>query len=35
MEFEKELLAGGKYREQEEIESWRAKDPIDRYGESS
>ncbi len=32
MEFEKELLAGGKYRELEEIESWRAKDPIDRYG---
>jgi acetoin:2,6-dichlorophenolindophenol oxidoreductase subunit alpha len=32
MEFEKELLAGGKYRELEEIEQWRAKDPIDRYG---
>jgi pyruvate dehydrogenase E1 component alpha subunit len=32
MEFEKELLAGGKYREPEEIEQWRAKDPIDRYG---
>jgi acetoin:2,6-dichlorophenolindophenol oxidoreductase subunit alpha len=32
MEFEKELLAGGKYRELEEIESWRAKDPIDNYG---
>ena len=32
MEFEKELLAGGKYRELEEIEAWRKKDPIDRYG---
>ena len=32
MEFEKELLAGGKYRELEEIEQWRAKDPLDRYG---
>lgn len=32
MEFEKELLAGGKYRELEEIEQWRARDPIDRYG---
>ena len=32
MEFEKELLAGGKYRELEEIEQWRKKDPIDRYG---
>jgi acetoin:2,6-dichlorophenolindophenol oxidoreductase subunit alpha len=31
MEFEKELLAGGKYRELEEIEEWRAKDPIDAY----
>jgi len=31
MEFEKELLAGGKYRELEEIESWRARDPIDNY----
>jgi pyruvate dehydrogenase E1 component alpha subunit len=31
MEFEKELLAGGKYREAEEIDSWRKKDPIDRY----
>jgi TPP-dependent pyruvate/acetoin dehydrogenase alpha subunit len=33
MEFEKELLAGGKYRELEEIEQWRAKDPIKRWGE--
>jgi pyruvate dehydrogenase E1 component alpha subunit len=33
MEFEKELLAGGKYRELEEIEEWRAKDPIARYGD--
>jgi TPP-dependent pyruvate/acetoin dehydrogenase alpha subunit len=32
MEFEKELLAGGKYRELDEIESWKKKDPIDRYG---
>lgn len=31
MEFEKELLAGGKYRELEEIESWRARDPIDKH----
>ena len=31
MEFEKELLAGGKYRELEEIEQWKKKDPIDRY----
>jgi TPP-dependent pyruvate/acetoin dehydrogenase alpha subunit len=30
MEFEKELLAGGKYREQEEIDLWRTRDPIDR-----
>lgn len=33
MEFEKELLAGGKYRELEEIEQWRARDPIVRWGE--
>jgi pyruvate dehydrogenase E1 component alpha subunit len=33
MEFEKELLAGGKYRELEEIEQWRARDPIARWGE--
>lgn len=33
MEFEKELLAGGKYRELEEIEQWRARDPITRHGE--
>jgi acetoin:2,6-dichlorophenolindophenol oxidoreductase subunit alpha len=33
MEFEKELLAGGKYRELEEIEAWRAKDPIARWGD--
>ena len=31
MEFEKELLAGGKYRELEEIEHWRRRDPIDRW----
>ena len=33
MEFEKELLAGGKYREAEEIEAWVAKDPIARYAD--
>jgi TPP-dependent pyruvate/acetoin dehydrogenase alpha subunit len=33
MEFEKELLAGGKYRELEEIEHWRGRDPIPRWGE--
>jgi acetoin:2,6-dichlorophenolindophenol oxidoreductase subunit alpha len=33
MEFEKELLAGGKYREADEIEQWRARDPIKRYGD--
>lgn len=33
MEFEKELLAGGKYREAEEIERWVAKDPIARYSD--
>jgi TPP-dependent pyruvate/acetoin dehydrogenase alpha subunit len=32
MEFEKELLAGGAYRNQEEIESWVARDPIARWG---
>jgi acetoin:2,6-dichlorophenolindophenol oxidoreductase subunit alpha len=32
MEFEKELLAGGAYRTQDEIEDWRARDPIARYG---
>jgi pyruvate dehydrogenase E1 component alpha subunit len=31
MEFEKELLAGGKYREPEEIEQWRARDPLARW----
>lgn len=34
MEFEKELLAGGKYRELEEIASWRARDPIERSAQS-
>jgi acetoin:2,6-dichlorophenolindophenol oxidoreductase subunit alpha len=34
MEFEKELLAGGKYRELEEIASWRARDPIERWAQS-
>jgi pyruvate dehydrogenase E1 component alpha subunit len=29
MEAERELLAGGKYREQEEIDEWRKRDPID------
>jgi TPP-dependent pyruvate/acetoin dehydrogenase alpha subunit len=33
MEFEKELLAGGKYRELEEIEQWRGRDPITRWSE--
>jgi pyruvate dehydrogenase E1 component alpha subunit len=33
MEFEKELLAGGKYREAEEIEHWRGRDPIARWGD--
>lgn len=28
MEAERELLAGGKYREQEEIDSWQQRDPI-------
>jgi TPP-dependent pyruvate/acetoin dehydrogenase alpha subunit len=28
MEAEKELLGGGKYREQEEIDEWRKRDPI-------
>jgi TPP-dependent pyruvate/acetoin dehydrogenase alpha subunit len=31
MEFEKELLAGGKYRDQDEIDGWRARDPIDAW----
>ncbi len=30
MEAERELLAGGKYREQEEIDAWRPRDPITR-----
>ncbi len=34
MEFEKELLAGGKYRELEEIASWRARDPIERWAQT-
>ena len=29
MEAERELLAGGKYREQDEIDEWRKRDPID------
>jgi len=33
MEFEKELLAGGKYREPEEIEHWVGRDPIARWGD--
>jgi acetoin:2,6-dichlorophenolindophenol oxidoreductase subunit alpha len=33
MEFEKELLGGGNYRTQEEIEGWRVRDPITRYGD--
>lgn len=33
MEFEKELLAGGKYREQSEIDEWLNRDPITRWGE--
>jgi pyruvate dehydrogenase E1 component alpha subunit len=32
MEFEKELLAGGAYRTQAEIEVWRERDPIARHG---
>jgi TPP-dependent pyruvate/acetoin dehydrogenase alpha subunit len=32
MEFEKELLAGGRYREQNEIDEWRTRDPIERFG---
>jgi pyruvate dehydrogenase E1 component alpha subunit len=34
MEFEKELLAGGKYRELEEIEHWKGRDPIPRWGDT-
>jgi TPP-dependent pyruvate/acetoin dehydrogenase alpha subunit len=34
IEAEKAFLAGGKYREDEEIESWRKRDPIDRVRES-
>jgi TPP-dependent pyruvate/acetoin dehydrogenase alpha subunit len=30
LEWEKEFLAGGKYREDDEINQWRARDPIDR-----
>jgi TPP-dependent pyruvate/acetoin dehydrogenase alpha subunit len=33
MEFEKELLAGGKYREADEIEYWRGRDPIPRWAD--
>jgi acetoin:2,6-dichlorophenolindophenol oxidoreductase subunit alpha len=32
MEFEKELLAGGAYRNQQEIDEWIARDPIARWG---
>jgi acetoin:2,6-dichlorophenolindophenol oxidoreductase subunit alpha len=32
MEFEKELLAGGAYRNQQEIDAWMARDPIARWG---
>jgi len=32
MEFEKELLAGGSYRDQQEIDQWIARDPIARWG---
>ncbi len=32
MEFEKELLAGGAYRNQQEIDEWLARDPIARFG---
>lgn len=32
MEFEKELLAGGSYRNQQEIDAWVARDPIARWG---
>ena len=32
MEFEKELLAGGSYRNQQEIDAWIARDPIVRWG---
>jgi pyruvate dehydrogenase E1 component alpha subunit len=30
MEAERELLGGGKYREQAEIDSWKERDPIIR-----
>lgn len=33
MEFEKELLAGGKYREPEEIARWQTRDPIAQWGQ--
>jgi pyruvate dehydrogenase E1 component alpha subunit len=33
MEFEKELLAGGAYRTQQEIDEWRQRDPITRWGD--
>lgn len=33
MEFEKELLAGGSYRNAEEIEHWLKRDPIARWGQ--
>lgn len=33
MEFEKELLAGGAYRTQQEIDEWRARDPVTRWGD--
>jgi pyruvate dehydrogenase E1 component alpha subunit len=32
MEFEKELLAGGAYRNQQEIDEWVGRDPIARWG---
>jgi TPP-dependent pyruvate/acetoin dehydrogenase alpha subunit len=32
MEFEKELLAGGAYRNQQEIDEWIGRDPIARWG---
>jgi pyruvate dehydrogenase E1 component alpha subunit len=34
MTFEKELLAGGAYRNQQEIDGWLARDPIARYGKT-
>jgi acetoin:2,6-dichlorophenolindophenol oxidoreductase subunit alpha len=33
MEFEKELLAGGAYRTQQEIDEWRQRDPVTRWGD--